>query len=390
MSSVSAGVLDSIRQASLVVVGSGLFGLTIAERCASVLGLPVVVLDRRAHPGGNSYSSPDAATGIDVHHYGTHIFHTSNARVWEYVSRFTEFNAYEHRVMTRSAGQAHSLPVNLATFASVFGRPFSADEARALLATETAPYASEPQTSLEARALALVGPTLYEALYRGYTAKQWQTDPRDLDPDIISRLPVRFTHDSRYFTDTWQGVPLEGYGRWVERMADHPLIHVALGVDYFEVRPLLDLTVPLVYTGPLDRYFDHCLGPIGWRTLDFSTEVMPTRDFQGAAVVNFADESVPHTRVHEYRHLHPEREYSFTSTVVSHEFSRFARPADEPFYPINSPSDRRLLDGYRSLAASTPGVIFGGRLGSYLYLDMHMAVASALTTFDQEVATLLR
>jgi len=368
--------------ADLVVVGSGFFGLTVAERVAAGLGRRVVVLERRAHIGGNAWSEAEPETGIEVHRYGAHLFHTSNRRVWDYVRRFTEFTGYQHRVFSVTKGQAYPLPINLGTICQYFGRHMSPDEARALVREHAGEIDPAGVANLEDRAISLIGRPLYDAFVRGYTEKQWQTDPRDLSPDIINRLPVRYTFDNRYFNDTYEGLPVDGYTAWLERMADHPLIDVALKVDYLAVRDLVPAGTPVVYTGPLDRYFGNCEGRLGWRTLDFEQEVLPVGDFQGTSVMNYADTDVPWTRIHEFRHFHPERDYPKDRTVVVREYSRRAEPDDEPYYPISTPQDRTVLARYRDRAAHEPDVWFGGRLGTYQYLDMHMAIASALTLVD--------
>jgi UDP-galactopyranose mutase len=236
-------------------------------------------------------------------------------------------------------------------------------------------------TNLEEKAVSLIGRPLYEAFVRGYTAKQWQTDPRELSPDIISRLPVRFTFDNRYFADTHEGLPVDGYAAFLTRMADHPLVEIRTGVDFFDVRGELP-RVPVVYTGPLDQYFGWAEGPLAWRTLDFEQEVLPVGDFQGTPVMNYGDEGVPWTRIHEFRHFHPEREHPADRTVVVREYSRAAGAGDEPYYPVNAASDRERLERYRERARREQGVLFGGRLGTYKYLDMHMAIASALHAVD--------
>jgi UDP-galactopyranose mutase len=253
---------------------------------------------------------------------------------------------------------------------------------RALVREQSAEVEAGTARNLEEKAISLIGRPLYEAFIRGYTAKQWQTDPTELPAAVISRLPVRYTYDNRYFSDTYEGLPTDGYTAWLERMADSPLIDVRLGTDFFDVRDEVVGTAPVVYTGPLDRYFDYREGRLGWRTLDFETEVLPVKDHQGTPVMNYADEKVPYTRIHEFRHFHPERDYPEDKTVVMREFSRAAEADDEPYYPVNTPEDRERLLRYRELARREPGVLFGGRLGTYQYLDMHMAIASALTLFD--------
>jgi UDP-galactopyranose mutase len=370
----------------LVVVGSGFFGLTVAERCASELGLRVLVVERRHHIGGNAYSEPEPGTGIEIHRYGAHLFHTSNAAVWEYANRFTAFTGYQHRVFSIYQGRVYPLPINLATICEYFGAVMSPDEARALIAGQAAEVKAGQAANLEQKAVSLVGRPLYEAFIRGYTFKQWQTDPADLPPEIITRLPVRYTFNNRYFGDTFEGLPAGGYTAWLERMAGHPAIEVRLGTDFSGLRADAAGSVPVVYTGALDAYFGYAAGDLGWRTLDFELEVLATGDFQGTPVMNYADADVPFTRIHEFRHFHPERDwYPRDQTVIMREFSRFAGRGDEPYYPINTAADRERLLAYREMAAREPGVLFGGRLGTYKYLDMHMAIGSALTMYENRL-----
>ena len=370
----------------LVIAGSGFFGLTIAERCATDLGLRVLVVERRHHIGGNAYSEAEPQTGIEIHRYGAHLFHTSNTRVWEYVNRFTAFTGYQHRVFTVYKGRVYPMPINLATICEYFGRVMSPDEARALVAEQAAEVASGRAANLEQKGVSLIGRPLYEAFIRGYTAKQWQTDPRELPAEIIARLPVRYTFNNRYFSDTYEGLPVGGYTAWLERMADHPNIEVRLDSDFAALRADAAGSVPVVYTGALDAYFNYAAGELGWRTLDFELEVLATGDFQGTPVMNYADTDVPFTRIHEFRHFHPERDwYPEDKTVIMREFSRFASRGDEPYYPINTAADRERLLAYRDLAAREPGVLFGGRLGTYKYLDMHMAIGSALTMYENRL-----
>jgi UDP-galactopyranose mutase len=277
------------------------------------------------------------------------------------------------------------MPINLGTINQFFDAAYGPDEARQLVAEQAAEVAAGDVHNLEEKAISLIGRPLYEAFIRGYTAKQWQTDPKELPAEVISRLPVRYTYDNRYFADTYEGLPVDGYTAWLERMADHPNIEVRLSTDFFDHKDDLVGRVPIVYTGPVDRYFDFVEGELSWRTLDFEQEVVPTGDYQGTSVMNYADEDVPFTRIHEFRHLHPERDYPRDTTVIMREFSRFAQRGDEPYYPVNTPEDRSRLLAYRDLAKGEDGVVFGGRLGSYKYLDMHMAIGSALSRWDNVV-----
>jgi UDP-galactopyranose mutase len=376
----------------LLIVGSGLFGLTIAERAAAA-GRKVTILERRHHIGGNAYSEAEATTGIEVHRYGAHLFHTSNATVWEYVNRFTTFTNYVHRVYSAHKGVVYPLPINLGTINQFFQSAYSPAEARALIQEQAGEFDPTSASNLEERGIGLIGRPLFEAFIRDYTAKQWQTEAKDLPASIISRLPVRYTYDNRYFNDTWEGLPTDGYTAWLERMADHPNIDVRLSTDFFdEAQPLNKAAVvgqvPIVYTGPVDRYFDYTEGELSWRTIDLEEEVLDIGDFQGTSVMNYPDADVPFTRIHEFRHFHPERadRYPKDRTVIMREFSRFAGRDDEPYYPVNTATDRERLLAYRELMAGEKDVHFGGRLGTYQYLDMHMAIGSALSMWNNTLA----
>ena len=375
----------------LVVVGSGLFGLTVAERAARELGLKVTMIDRRPHLGGNAYSENEERTGIEVHRYGAHLFHTSNERVWEYVNRFTQFTNYVHRVYTRHQGEVYPMPINLGTINQFFRAAYSPGEARELIREQAGELAGTDPQNLNDKGIQLIGRPLYEAFIKHYTGKQWQTDPKDLPASIISRLPVRYTYDNRYFNDTHEGLPVDGYTAWLERMADHPNIDVRLDTDFFDDSHEFSKSnvvgqVPVVYTGPVDRYFDYAEGDLSWRTIDLEEEVLDIEDFQGTSVMNYPDADVPYTRIHEFRHFHPERDYTKDATVIMREFSRFAEKGDEPYYPVNTSEDREKLLAYRDLAQGESSVLFGGRLGTYKYLDMHMAIGSALSMVDNKIA----
>ena len=374
----------------LIVVGSGLYGLTVAQQIAQA-GRKVLVIDRRSHIGGNAYSANDPETGIEVHQYGAHLFHTSNTRVWDYVQQFTAFTPYVHRVYTSHQGQVYPMPINLGTINQFFDAAYSPDQARALIAEQAAEMSGIEPSNFVEKGVSLIGRPLYEAFIAHYTAKQWQTDPEQLSADIISRLPVRYTYDNRYFNDTYEGLPADGYTAWLTRMADHPNIEVRLDTDFFDTSQDINKgnvvgNVPVVFTGPVDKYFDYSVGRLGWRTLDFEQEVVATGDYQGCPVMNYPDPDVPFTRIHEFRHFHPERDYyPKDKSVIMREFSRFAQGEDEPYYPVNTPDDRDMLLAYRDLAKQEAGIVFGGRLGTYKYLDMHMAIAAALSTVDNKL-----
>ena len=255
--------MDALTSADVVVVGSGLYGLTMAERITAEYGKRVLMLDRRSHMGGNAYSEIDPETGIEVHTYGSHLFHTSNRKVIDYVQRFTQFNDYQHRVYSRFKGRIYPMPINLGTITTYFEQALSPDEARALVAEQAAELGDRAPANLEEKAISLIGRPLYEAFIRGYTAKQWQTDPRELDAGIIARLPVRYTFDNRYFNDAFEGLPLDGYTAWLRRMADNPLITLMLDTDFFDLRDQVRDDQLVIFTGAIDRYFDYRALPEG-------------------------------------------------------------------------------------------------------------------------------
>jgi len=373
----------------LIVVGSGFFGATVAERVARVANKRVLVIEKRSHIGGNAYSYTHAESEIEVHKYGMHIFHTSNQRVIDYILQFTEFNDYRHKVYSRHKGELYPLPINLRTIRQIFGEEFSPEQAQAFVEAEVknSGILNLPSDSnLKNKALSTVGPTLYEALIRGYTMKQWQMDPELLPASTITRLPVRFDLNDNYFSDDFQGIPKDGYTNIFNRMLNHPNITTLTDTDFFATQWAGSTEVPIVYTGPIDQYFNYKFGELNWRTLDFETTVHPVANFQGTAVINEADIEVPWTRSLEFRHLQIHRTFDSELSVVSREYSRKAERKDEPFYPVNTDVDREKLLKYRHLAGTLKNIIFGGRLGRYQYLDMHMAIASALKCYEGEIS----
>jgi UDP-galactopyranose mutase len=380
----SFNVSESLSDFDIIVVGAGFFGLTIAERVAAELDRKVLVLEVRDHIGGNAYSYFDPITGIEIHKYGSHLFHTSNDQVWEYVNRFSSFTDYRHRVYAKHESQVYSLPINLHTISQMQGRFVSPNEAAQIIKDDSS--SANGRKDFESIALERVGKKIYEAFFKNYTQKQWRINPTELPGSTFGRLPVRFTFNNDYFSDKHQGLPTDGYEKLFMKMIAHENIFVALETDFFNVRQHIDFEKQiLVYTGPLDRFHDYDEGLLTWRTLDFQIETHNLRDYQGTSVMNYVDADETFTRIHEFKHLHPERGIESDSTVIMKEYSRLAKEHDEPYYPVNSPNDRLRLEAYRGKPRS-PNVIFGGRLGSYMYLDMHMAIASALSTFDQVVS----
>jgi UDP-galactopyranose mutase len=373
-----------------VVVGSGFFGAVMAERIATQLNEPVIVLERRDHLGGNSYSEDDAQTGIEYHRYGSHLFHTSNQDVWDYVNRFSKFTNYRHRVFTRYRGRTFTMPINLMTLNSFFDLDLKPHQAAPFIAAKAAAEPYPHPANFEEKAISLIGRELYEAFIQGYTAKQWETDPKLLPAEVISRLPVRVNFNDFYFNDIYEGLPVDGYGALFTRLFDNKNIKTVTNCDYFDVRGQLRQDAIVIYTGPIDRYFDYRFGPLSWRTLDFELERFAMDDYQGASVINYPDQETKFTRIHEFKHLHPERTNLKGRTLVMKEYSRFATQQDEPYYPVNTPQDKATYDQYGALAARESQVIFGGRLGTYRYLDMHQAIGAALKAFERELMPLAR
>jgi UDP-galactopyranose mutase len=363
-----------------LVVGAGLFGSVMAERLANDAGARVLVIDKRGHIGGNCHSQRDPDTGIEFHTYGTHIFHTSSREVWEYVGRFTEFNGYHHQVLATHRGTVYQLPVNLATINAFYGLQLNPAEARAFLSKEIEKEEVASPRNLEEKAVSLIGRPLYEAFIRGYTVKQWGRDPRELPPDIFSRLPVRYNYDSNYFVGgRWQGIPLEGYTRMFERLLDSPRIDVRLDCDYFRNRDEFGNVRRTIYSGPLDRFFDFIHGRLEWRSNGYRLDTVPVEDFQGTSVMNYVDAEIAFTRIHEPRHLHPERCYRQDCSLLFYETPMEGN--DEPYYPVNTPDSHRIFEKYLALAGAEKNVIIGGRLGSYRYLDMDETILAALKCY---------
>ncbi|MDQ7822213.1 MAG: UDP-galactopyranose mutase [Candidatus Eremiobacteraeota bacterium] len=368
-----------------LVAGAGFFGATIAERIAADMGEPVALVEKRAHIGGNCYTETDRETGIEFHKYGSHIFHTSSEAVWRYISRFSPFNDYQHKVLTEHKGRVYQMPINLSTINAFYEANFKPSEARAFLCSEIEKEGSPTPSNFEEVAISSVGRPLYEALIRGYSIKQWGVDPRELPSDIMARLPVSYSYHSNYFNDPWQGLPLCGYTGVFEKMLAHPNISLHLNTDFFEVRHLLGDDCLIVYTGPLDRFFNYRHGRLAWRTSLFEREILEEGDYQGTAVMNYADSAVPFTRIHEFRHLHRERAYGEKKTLIFREYSKSLEGDDEPYYPVNRSEDRETYERYMQDSRGLRNVIFGGRLGTYRYLNMDRVIEAALKVYEEKI-----
>jgi UDP-galactopyranose mutase len=377
-----------IAEYSYVVVGSGLLGAVVAERIANQLKEPVLVIEKRAHIGGNCYSTTDRETGIEYHRYGTHIFHTSNEKVWNYIRRFTNFNSYRHKVLSHHKGQTYPFPVNLATINQFYCRSLKPYEVEDFLASVRQPQPQPVADNFEAQVIAQLGPELYEAFFRHYTIKQWQLDPRDLPAAVFHRIPIRSSYDDNYFHDHWQGIPEKGYTSLFESLLADKKIRVLLNTDFFELRQRLKPSACLIYSGAIDQFFDYRYGKLSWRTLRFEQETIDTMDYQGNSVINYPDPEFPYTRVHEPRHLHPEKDYPRNKTIIFREYS-LADQGDNPYYPIATAANQGLLNLYRQDAAKLQRVFISGRLGDYKYYDMHQTIGRALEIFETGILPLI-
>jgi len=371
-----------LKQYDYLVVGCGFFGSVFAQQ-ARENGKSVLMLDRRPHIGGNCYSYEYEDTGISIHKYGSHIFHCSDEETWKYINRFTEFNRHLHRVLTTYKSKVYSMPINLGTINSFFSTNLRPEEVGAFLDTQRASWTTGARpANLEEQAISLIGQPLYEAFIRGYTRKQWGCDPRELPASIITRLPVRQSYHDAYFNDRYQGIPLEGYTPIFERMLEG--VDIELNVDFFSEREVWEKkATKVVYTGPIDRYFDYCYGHLNWRSVRFEMERIDSADYQGISVMNYADEETPWTRIHEPKHFHLERPWNKNTTVIVKEFS-YIDP-DQPYYPVNFAEDRDMYAKYAALQSERPDVIFGGRLARYKYYDMHQVIAGALAVARKEL-----
>lgn len=370
-----------MKRYDFVVVGAGMFGSVFAAEAVNA-GKSVLVLDRRSHTGGFCDSYPCPETGIEVHRYGTHAFHTDDRDTWEWMHKYAAFYPYRHRVLvTTSSQQVFEMPVNRSVFEHHAGRRLSADE---IVKMTRAP---EPGADFEATAVARVGRPIYEALIEGYTRKHWGCDPKELPASVIARLPVRTTYQTGYFGDRYQGVPEDGYGAMFQRMLEG--VHVELGaaVTVEDVESLRSRCGTLVWTGALDAFYGYDLGRLGWRSVTFRTEVRFEDDHQGCAQMNYAEVSIPWTRKHEPKHMRPDR-WRAGATVVQTEFP--GDDPDDPAYPMRRAVDMPAFEQYRARSIAEKGVVFGGRLANYVYYDMHQVVAQARRAFQQSLPRAVR
>ena len=365
-----------------LIVGSGLYGATIAQQ-AKKAGKSVLVIDKRPNVGGNIYT--EKVEGINVHKYGAHIFHTNNKEVWDYVTSFVDFNRFTNSPVANYKGELYSMPFNMYTFNNMWG-VVTPEEAAAKIEEQKKEITGEPK-NLEEQAISLVGRDIYEKLVKGYTEKQWGRDCKDLPAFIIKRLPVRLTFDNNYFNALYQGIPIGGYTKLIEKMLEG--IEVRLNVDYLENKEELDkLAEKVIYTGPIDAYFDYKLGTLEYRSVRFENEILDKPNFQGNAAVNYTDRETPWTRIIEHKWFEfgkDENGNDLPKTVISREYSSEWKLGDEPYYPVNDAKNSTLYEQYKALAEAEDNVIFGGRLGEYKYYDMDKTIEVALAAAKKEL-----
>ncbi|MDD6024175.1 MAG: UDP-galactopyranose mutase [Oscillospiraceae bacterium] len=358
-----------------LIVGAGFFGAVFAHE-ATRKGKKCLCVDRRDHIGGNCYTR--RMEGIDVHQYGAHIFHTSDRRIWDYVGQFATFNNFINAPIANYHGEIYNMPFNMNTFSRLWGIS-TPQEAKAIIDSQKGAV-TEPK-NLEEQAISLVGRDIYEKLVKGYTEKQWGRSCTELPAFIIRRLPVRFTYNNNYFTDRYQGIPQEGYTAIFEKLLEG--VDVRLGCDYLEHREeLRAMAEEVIYTGPIDRYFDYCYGPLQFRSLRFETEVLDMENYQGNAVVNYTDRETPYTRIIEHKHFNFGTQ---PKTVVTREYPADWKPGDEPYYTVNDEKNNALYRQYAALAEKEAGITFGGRLGEYQYYDIDKVIASALGLAEKKL-----
>ena len=351
----------------VIVAGAGIWGCTIARRLAET-GRKVLVLEKRPVVGGNVRCEIDEETSIEVHSYGSHIFHTHIPEVWEFVNRFVTFNGYQHKVLAKYKEKTYFLPLGLPLINKFFGIELTPGEVAGFMANE------------------LHSEAIFDAFFRGYTSKQWGKAPEEIDPSIIKRVPVRSNYDVNYFNDYNQGIPLTGYNMLFDKLLDHPNITIRcnsefrLEDDKFKVGGDELPNVSVYYSGPIDALFDYKFGALPWRTLRFETEKLNVKDYQGTSVINYTEAEVPYTRIHEFKHYHPEQKevMDCEKTIIMREYSTAWKSGDEPYYPIDNVDSRELLATYQSEAGKIHNLVIGGRLGGYKYYDIDKSIKSAL------------
>jgi UDP-galactopyranose mutase len=366
-----------------LIVGSGFYGAVLAERIANILKKNVIILEKRNHLGGNCFSETDKITGIEYHKYGTHIFHTSNNLVWDYINNFTKFNNYRHQVITKHKNKVFQMPINLETINSFFNKSFSPLEAKTFLEKKSKKYIKNSYENFEDKAKSQIGKELYDAFIKNYTKKQWNKSPIFLPSTIFNRLPIRFNYNEDYYSDNqWQGIPLNDYTEIFKNLISNKRIKIIYNKK-FDLNSKIIPKYLTIYTGPLDKLLKYKFGKLEWRSLKFKKQIININDFQGSAVMNYSDLKETYTRIHEPKHLHPERKITNKNqTLIIKEFPD--TNDEEPFYPINDNKNRLMHRKYKQyINNNIKKFVFGGRLADYAYYDMDMTISAALTKFNK-------
>lgn len=369
-----------------IIIGAGLFGSVIAERITSEFDKRVLILEKRKHTGGNCHSEIDTKTGIEYHKYGTHIFHTSKKEAYEYFTKFSKLNNYRHQVLSKFKKNIYQMPINLETINTVYKKCFTPSDAEKFIKSEIKKENIINPKNFEEKAISMVGSKIYRYLLKGYTEKQWGKNPKDLPSSIINRIPVRYNYNEDYFKNSqWQGIPIDGYSQLFDNILSNKKITVELNKNYL----LTDFNqdIPTLYTGPLDTLFNNKYGKLEWRSVKFKKKYVNTYDFQGNSVINYSDKKINFTRIHEPRHLHPERSYGQNNLVI-YEFPTIDHK--EPYYPINDDRNRQIHKKYKKECETIKNLFIGGRLADYAYYDMDMTIVTALNLYNKKIKKIFK
>jgi len=367
-----------------IIIGAGLFGSVIAEQITTNYNKKVLIIDRRSHIGGNCQSEIDQRTGIEFHKYGTHIFHTSKEEAYNYFTKFSKLNNYRHQVLSKFKNNVYQMPINLETINAIYKKNFTPYEAQKFIETEIKKEKINNPKNFEEKAISMVGYKIYKYLLKGYTEKQWGKNPKNLPSTIINRIPVRYNYNEDYFKNSlWQGIPIEGYYGFFKNILKNKKITIKLNYN-FNLNDF-DPKTPTLYTGPLDSLFENKYGKLEWRSVKFKKKYINLYDFQGNSVINYPDKKIAFTRIHEPRHLHPERSYG-KKNIIIYEFPTIN--AKEPYYPINDDINRKKYKKYKSEAERLKNFFIGGRLADYAYYDMDMTIITALNLYNKKIKKL--
>ena len=367
-----------------LIAGCGFWGAVLAERIATVLDEKVLIIDKKNHIGGASYSETDSQTGINVHKYGSHIFHTKSQKVWDYINRFSDFNDYKHRVLVKHKDKIYPFPINLKTINSFYNLNLSSSQAEEFIKNETLKSNIKDPKNFEEKAISLVGEKLYNSFIKNYSEKHWGIDPKFLPKELFSRIPLRINDDSNYFLNEFQGIPVKGYDNLFKNLLSDKNIELLLNTDYFEIKNEIPSSCKIIYSGEIDKFFNYKYGNLSWRSLHFESQILDVQNYQGTSVMNFSDIEIPYTRIHEFKHFMPEKTEIFNSkkTIIAFEYPKNYAINSEAFYPVNTEKDKEIYQKYLKEASQNQNLIVGGRLGLYRYLNMDKTVEDALSTFE--------